>query len=130
MECEANTFKYSAGPGARNPPGLAGVNALNPDLHPRIRGLAVDLEGFLRTAMREVKRGVGDLRLYPLRLLCDRLIAGLRGAGDVELASEILAVVAIMLRESSDVCNAGLQTYVNNLPGRDPLPHPVKLSCP
>jgi hypothetical protein len=88
------------------------------------------LEDFLKTVMRLVKREAGELRFYPLHLLCAYLMSEFRNLRDVELGREALSLLMIHLSEAQNEYNVSLQAYVNILPERDPRPYVVKLLYP
>jgi hypothetical protein len=85
------------------------------------------LEDLLKTVMWMVKRKAGELRLYPLHLLCAYLMSELRNIRDEGLASEVLSLVMIQLSEARNEYNVSLQIYVNILPKHDLYLYVVKL---
>jgi hypothetical protein len=76
------------------------------------------LEGFLRAVMQLVKkREGGELRFYPLHLLCAYLLSLI--PEDEGLAREALSLAEIHVVEVSDRHYESLYTYMNILPRHD-----------
>jgi hypothetical protein len=85
------------------------------------------MEGLLRTLMWFVKKHeAGELRFYPLHLLCAYLISELDG----ELAREALPLVMIHLSEVRSEHYESLYTYMNILPEHDLYLYVAKLLRP
>jgi hypothetical protein len=77
-----------------------------------------------------VKREAGDLRLYPLPILCKYMMSEFQSLRDEELGREVLSLVMIHLSEARNEYNVGLHTYINILPKHDPYLYAVKLLYP
>jgi hypothetical protein len=85
------------------------------------------MEGLLRTLMRFMKKHeAGELRFYPLHLLCAYLISELDG----EFAREALPLAMIHLSEVRSEHYESLYVYMNILPEHDLYLHVAKLLRP
>jgi hypothetical protein len=86
------------------------------------------MEDLLRTVMRLVKKHkAGELRFYPLHLLCAYLVSLVDGE---ELAREVSSLVTIHMAEVSHKHYESLYTYMNILPEHDLYLYVAKLLRP